>query len=179
MPEHDPTFTAVMKAAHIPMNAYDTNLRSLDTNGKMIAEYLMTDAYKSDRLFGIGAVVYGQTVIRSKMFSAMARAVALLYTKGVIYISMPTLMLAVTEDNHPMTEKIAGTKCLFVANAYDHSVPMPLTGEQRMFVEEYLRQRTESKLCNFYSMSKPLLEAEWWSESFRIDQNAASKSFAA
>jgi hypothetical protein len=164
----------ILKAARIPFRHHDTRI---STCNMAIATYLQTDGYREDIIAGVGAVIHGASASRFETFAAMARGAALL-GRNVRYVTMPALMLAVTEDNHPAFDEVAGAVALYVATMYDHSIPMPLDYAQRMHVEEFLQERTNQKKRNYYSMTKPIAEADWWSEGFRVTQGRLLRSFA-
>jgi hypothetical protein len=170
-------YNAIYEQCRIPRSARNRKL-SACPGAEAIFDYVNSDRYTEDRGAGIGAVVHGAGAGRLNTFIAMARAMALMQD-AVIYAHLQLIEHVVTEDSHPAYDDIVGARALFIQSAFDGSIDMPLTGYARMQVETFLRERTERGQRNYFSMSRPLLEAGWWSMDFRMHQNEACRSFEA
>jgi hypothetical protein len=171
----DLDFNAIYDQARIPRNARNRKLSECPSSSA-IFDYVNSDNYTQDRAGGIGAVIHGVSASRMSTFIATARAMALMQD-AVLYVHLHLVELAVSEDNHPVYDDVVAAKALFIQSAYDGSIDMPLSGYARLQLETFLRERTERGQRNYYSMSKPMLEASWWSMDFRMHQNEVCRSF--
>ncbi len=164
-----------IEAARIPLVGRDVRLQDCD-GARPLINYVNGQQFKDDLKAGIGGILTGPPGLRRKTFMAFARGVQLL-TNTALYTNLQNLMLAVTVDNHPMFELVSGAKGLFVTGMFDSSIPTPLTGQERMYVENFLRERSDNRMRNYYSLSDPMLRAEWWSMDFRAHQAEVCRSF--
>lgn len=169
-------FKALLRTANIPPRAEEQKLDQYPT-GATIMAYLNGPNYRDDRTEGRGISFYGEAANRVFVFPVIARAMCLKLDL-VYYCSLQVLANAVTEDNHPAFDKIAEAKALFVYGMYDHSIPLPITGIERHYVEVFLRERSEGGLRNYYSLSHPMLTSTWWSEEFRFHQHELTRSMS-
>lgn len=158
--------------ARIP---YVYQSKQLDQPG--IKSYIAQSSFVDDRKAGIGVVVCGPASARTKVFPVVARA-AVCMNDRVLYCTLGYLLNVVTQDNHSDFDGFRKIKSLYVANFYDDSQPSPLSGMERMRVEDFLRLRYESGLRNNYAVAATgFLAANWWSDNFLHGQSEYLRSF--
>lgn len=163
-------YKPALDAARIPVRYHNMQLSEIC---RPFADYLVSKTYRDDRRGGISVnLVVPKVVLRTTVLPVFSRGMVLL-RDSVAYVSLDTLVNAVTQDNHPAFDAVESCGILCIAGFYDPSVEFSLTPAERRMVENFLRERSDGMARNCYAMPVPIDRAEHWSLEFRASQSTA------
>lgn len=127
--------------------------------------YVSSKNYTEDRRTGIGVNIICDDHDRAPALACLAKAAALTGDR-VIYTNLTHICEAL-DERHTEYDTLLATRALFVVGFYDPSVEFAFTSAERRLLEQFMRERVEAGLRNYYSMGHPFKEAAHWSAEFR------------